>query len=550
MSKFNKIATKINPYLGYRFGRLILWGLNSYTRQSQQHILAEKGKGNERIRLSKEGRFFSNISIRNLPAIEICGLHPEDMSQRDLNLCIRFLSRERIKEGRTYSLGDLRIKIDKGLAWVWKTQAQAIRRNSIGHWLKSEGISEFSHYFSLDELVRLIIIEIDNSKSECEELKETYPKDAKIHLIEALENIRILPHVMKTMRTLELLCKIKDYGEKKVKAYLRTRGNPAEIDEKGISESISYFFKFNDIVDELKFYPRLYRVLLASLWLHDIGKLIADEYHFLLSGKILRTNDDIKKKLLSMFNEEELEWITFLAENHSIISDTAILKERDIFYVFERVVSAPGSKETKKKLLKALLIISICDVEAYNRMSDQRIRDMFDIYQKALKLIEEERPIDNLMDEEMNNIEWGKIRFRAWTIKEGSKTPEIEEREGKEELIRIYPDELVRNSFFEKLGEIELVGLIYDLRREIDNPKLRARLLVWLVSLMKKYKENGYTWCEFCITRFNRDVFAKEVRYLTDLLQSQALENIESFLRINFDEERKGLLIRIPIKKN
>ncbi len=549
-----KITTIINPYVGYRIGKHRLWGLSGYAKRAMLHIATEADKGNKWIQLSREERFFSKIPFDNIVYVMFPEQHPGDISKCELKQCIRFLSREKAREGKTYSLGDLRIKIEGGYAWLWKSQVEIFMKSSIREHLKSAGIYEFANCFSPSELDKLFLTVIDNAKYDYKKLRETYSINARIPLIEAFENVRVFSHLIETLKSLERIRKAGSCKEEELRDLLRKRGNPIEVDENGISGSAFFFQEFSKILEELKYDPRFYKIFLASLWLHDLGKIIAEEDHPSLSADIIRTNKEIRKNLLSILNQEEIEFLAFIVGYHSTIADVAITREANHYYLFNTILSAPGSKEQKKKMVKALMLLSICDVDAYNRLSVQRISDMFEFYKYLLRMIEEEKSIEDFKKMDLNKA-FGQVRFDAWTVKEGAKFPEIERAAALEELESVYPNGEDRRKFYQLLGQIEIVGSIYDLRREITDPKLRARLLICLASLMEKYLlMGGYNQCRFCLTRDIKAVFKAEVLYITHILQNLFPEImksphkiIEDRFNLAFDGEKKNILISIPL---
>ena len=549
MNTINKAITKVFPFYAYRIGRPIMWGLNDYAGRSMKHMLEESFKGREKIRLPMDGKFFPKTLIKNYSKIFVTGLHPKSISDKELKLCIKFVGRINLKEGKVYAIDDLRIKVEEGTVWIWKTEAKLVLKESFSRYLMSQGLSAFAENFSSSELLRLFLLTVDNSAYNYPKIRKGYALDAKVPLIEAFESIRIFPHVIKALRSFERISAVQGQKEEAVKQYLSCRGNPDIVREKGISSSYDRFLELSRISNELRSASRFFRVFLASLWLHDIGKIIADENHPALAAEVIEENKEIKSDLLSMFNEKEIGLISFLAQSHSKISDTAIMKEGNIISLLQEIFSLPYEKEEKVKILKAMLLLCICDVDAYNRLTDERINNIFKIYESGMSFIESSDFDEALRENNISHVSWGGIRFRTWATSESSPISSKEANIAWDELMRILPSDDDRMEFFENLGRIDRVNLIYDLRREINDPKIAVRLLVFIVNLMEKYKKEGFFKCEFCITRSYRDILKQEVSSLTDMLQQNATGNIEHLLGIQLDKNSGLILIRIPVEK-
>lgn len=202
-------------------------------------------------------------------------------------------------------------------------------------------------------------------------------------------------------------------------------------------------------------------------------------------------------------------------------------------------------RAVSENLLKAILLISIADIGSYNRLTNRKIKDAIDSTQSFINMVNQGIRVnspEDLKTAEMNELHWGKMRFHSFTALEEIPQEEEELKSARRELDTLIPAKADQIRFYKSLGEIPIIGLIFNLRREITDPKLRVRLIVWLVTMAEKYK-GAFDWIEFSYSRFDKTRKPKEIAFLNDVLQNSSIDEIELKLKIRLDREKRGLWI-------
>jgi len=367
-------------------------------------------------------------------------------------------------------------------------------------------------------------------------------------IVEAFQRVEIFEHTMGVLSTFQVLAEA-EKEPASLRSYLMAHGNPEIVDRNGIIDSAPDFVRLNRSLAELKQGRDFYRVLLSSLWLHDIGKLIGQEDHPQLSKTFIENNTDVRRALAKIFGEEEINSIAILAGLHSTLPDSILCRERNLFGAYFSLLTSSRDKGQRDKFIKALLLIAIADIGSYNRLTNRKIRELVETVGNLFKLAGKTTRLaspEDLKTEEMNELHWGGSMFNSFTAMEETPQEEKEIAAAHHELERLVPSVADRADFFRRLGRIKLIGLIFNLKRELPDPKLRARLVFWVVTIMGKYKDR-VDWIELCYSRFDKIRKPKEIAALISLLEHQPIDGIESRLNIEINHERKGLFVKFPV---
>jgi len=403
---------------------------------------------------------------------------------------------------------------------------------------------EYLRFFSEAELK--LLIETTVNPKDFQALAATSTETTEITIVEAYKQVGILDHTLGVLQSFQMLAD-SSQDSTELRQRLRSRGNKDIVGERGLTDSAAEILQLNTLLNNLKVDSRFYKIILTSLWLHDIGKLIAQPDHPELSGTIIHSSKEIRTMLNSMFTGSEIEQIESLVRCHSNLPDAVFC---NIFLAYFSILRNAGTKQEQAKLLKALLLIGVADVDSYNRLTPRKIRNLNTHAANLLGLIQSERKITSpadLKNEQFNDLTWGRLMFEAFTVLEEIPSEKEELEIAYQELERLLPTEADQTRFFTTLGRLHLVGLIFNLKREFADPKLRVRLVVWTASMMDKYKAS-VDWIEFCYSRFNKPVKELEVQKLTELLSTKSTDEIESHLRIEINLERRALYLYIPMR--
>lgn len=409
-------------------------------------------------------------------------------------------------------------------------------------------LKEFVQHFSAWELKILVSMDISINRTELPALAQTSPEVVGLPIVEAFQRVGILEHTMGVLSTFQVLAEA-EKEPASLRSYLMAHGNPEIVDHNGIIDSAQDFVRLNRSLVELKQGRDFYRVLLAALWLHDIGKLIGQEDHPQLSEALIDNNHDVRNALAKIFSGEEIKRIELLVGRHSALPDSVICRERNLFDVYFSLLTSSRDKGQRDRFIKALLLIAIADIGSYNRLTNRKIRELVATTEYILKLAEKTTCIaspEDLKTEAMNELHWGKSMFNSFTALEETPQEEKEIAAAYHELERLVPSVADRTDFFRRLGRIKLVGLIFNLKRELPGPRLRARLIFWIVTIMGKYT-GQVDWIELCYSRFDKIRKPKEIAALISLLEHQPIDEIESRLNLEIDHERKGLFVKFPV---
>ncbi len=408
-------------------------------------------------------------------------------------------------------------------------------------------LGEYVKYFSAREIKILVSMAIEAKDPKLTALAKASQDAGSIPLFEAFQRVGILQHVMGVLNSFQVLAKA-EADTPALRSYLKARGNPDIVDSNGIANSAPEFVRLNRLIGELKQDRAFYRILLATLWLHDIGKLVGQADHPELSKIVIDSNPVVRQALGKIFSDEEIGQLSTLAGLHSALPDAILCRERNIFAAYFSLINSAGTRALREKFIKASLLIGIADIGSYNRLTDRKIREMIDSTEKLLELAGKLTSIkspDDLKTSEMNELKWGTMMFNSFTALEETPNEENELAEAYQELERIIPGQGERIRFFQSLGQIKLVGLIFNLRREISEPKFRARLVVWVAKMMEKYKGQA-EWIEFVYSRFDKERKPHEMALLNALLESDKLDEYEARFQVKIDRDRKILLVHIP----
>jgi hypothetical protein len=413
-----------------------------------------------------------------------------------------------------------------------------------------QNLKELVRFFSAREIKLLVSMAINTRDPQLIALAKASQAAGSIPLFEAFQKVGILQHVEGVLSSFQVLAEAKA-DTSSLRSYLRTRGNSDIVGQNGIADSAPAFVRLNRLISELKQDRAFYRVLLAVLWLHDIGKLIGQADHPQLSKTVIETNFNVRQALGKIFSAEEMKLLSVLAELHSALPDAILCRERNIFIAYFSLINSTDRKDLREKIIKALLLIAMADIGSYNRLTDRKIQEMITASENLLKMTSTLTRIaspDDLKTSEMNELKWGTMMFNSFTALEETPNEEKELAEAYQELELLIPAKGDRIRFFQGLGQIKLVGLIFNLKREIPAPKFRARLVVWVAKMMEKYKGQA-DWIEFVYSRTDPIQKPKEMARLNTLLASSKPDGIESHLEIKLDRDKKGLLVRIPALK-
>lgn len=395
-----------------------------------------------------------------------------------------------------------------------------------------KGLHEFVKYFSAKELSLLVSILTETQKY-------------GFHPNPILES-KVSAHTLEVLGSHQIIADAHtDPG--KLHEHLKKRGNPDIVGESGISASTPYFIELNRLARELKSDQPFYRAFLAAVLLHDIGNFVAQENHPSLTRRIIHESGEIRRVLEKLFLQKEIEWVEEIAGNHSALPDSIILKEESPAIALYDILSSSDNYPLQEKFAKAALLMAVNDINAYNRLTDRKIKDLFDMYDKLIIIIQSKRKVSSPQDLEEGDLSpsnFGRIRFEAWSVKE--ETPrEAEELElAYQELERFFPTKEIQQAFLKALGTHKRINLFFNMRREMTDPRLRVRLMIWTVNILQQY-EKEIDWIEFNYLRFNPEAKPKAIAHLNWVLTDVPIEKISEHFNLRLDQEQRGLVIDV-----
>jgi len=225
---------------------------------------------------------------------------------------------------------------------------------------------EYLRFFSEAELK--LLIETTVNPKDFQALAATSTETTEITIVEAYKQVGILDHTLGVLQSFQMLAD-SSQDSTELRQRLRSRGNKDIVGERGLTDSAAEILQLNTLLNNLKVDSRFYKIILTSLWLHDIGKLIAQPDHPELSGTIIHSSKEIRTMLNSMFTGSEIEQIESLVRCHSNLPDAIFYKERNIFLAYFSILKSAGTKQEQTKLLKALLLIGVADeIESHLRI--------------------------------------------------------------------------------------------------------------------------------------------------------------------------------------
>ena len=386
-------------------------------------------------------------------------------------------------------------------------------------------------------LNRLLAIQLKMSESRHPLLIETRTGlPATTTVAKVFEKLDILDHTIEVFRSVE---KFRDsrklHSTGKLEARLRENLYPNFVGKDGLSPSLPQILKLGDIAKNALSDRATSKVFYLAVLLHDIGKFVQQAGHPEFSYQIINGHRELKKCLREYLDPNQMEMLLSLVRYHSTYSDVSICKEADIRLPYQVVLAC----RTPALANDLLYILSLCDTDAFlpgkSRLTNERIEALARLHDQIRRSIEDkDEPKDLEGRSRTILLPWGMARFNEWVTSEAdikNKTlKDATSLAGIELASRLrYSED--RNDFFLALGSLKHVGLIFDLRKEIDDPALRTRLLIWLVRAAKR---TGAEKFEFKIFRQNGRWTGPQVELLISLLRDdQFMTKLDQNLVLN-----------------
>lgn len=387
---------------------------------------------------------------------------------------------------------------------------------------RAEGLDRVLETVPEGLLNRLLAVQLKMSKSRHPALigdRAEAPTTASIAMV--FEKLDILDHTIEVFRSVEKFGNARQLLEAgKLGAELKVKLYPDFAGKEGLASSLPQISKLGDLIQNALRDREISKVFYLAVLLHDVGKFVQQAGHPEFSYQLINGHKELKKCLREYLNPDQMEMLLNLVRYHSTYSDVAICKEADIRLPYQVALAC----RTPALANDLLYILSLCDTDAFlpgkSRLTNERIAALTMLHDHIQRSIEDK---DGLREIEGRPrailIPWGMARFDEWvtsesdiknnTVKDSASIAGIELNAQLGSLTD-------RDNFFLALGSLKHVGLIFDLRKEIPDPVLRTRLLLWLVRTAKR---TGTEKFEFKIFRQNGRWTGPQVDFLTSLLK-------------------------------
>jgi hypothetical protein len=356
--------------------------------------------------------------------------------------------------------------------------------------LRSEGLGEFIRPLSPGLFNRIVSLELDLSESENPDLRQSSAGQTTVTVHDVMTRLNILDHTVEIYKSLQRF----------------RSASPASPEIAALLEKVCAE-------------PAVARAFYAAIMIHDLGKFTRQANHFEHTFQLIRNNRPLRSELAAALSPAELEITEVVARYHSLYSDTMICKERDILFPYRVVIESPLTPDRQLLVNDLLLAMSVLDTDAYlpgeSRLTPERLAELWALRNGIRQAVEAGRSIADLAaSTDTIRLDWGWRRFNSWV--QAGDDPGRDRELAQAELSRLLPAAEARRSFASRLGSLKFVGLIFDLRKELESPAARTRLLFWLCQLAEARQEDSF---EFRLYREKGKWVGPQVGLLNELLK-------------------------------
>jgi hypothetical protein len=416
--------------------------------------------------------------------------------------------------------------------------------------MKEEGLNEFllgpnenEPWFYPGDINRLLSVEIDLSRSENEKIVKAFGTKGKTALYPALEKLGIIDHIIKVFLSLKRIAYAQEIPVSKLAGVLSQRGDRDEPHDEaaGIGSEIHEFRLFSGIYNVLSKDPIFPAVILGTL-LHDIGKFLETERHPEKGVDILKEISALE----IMTSESHLELVNNIVRFHSTFGDSVVTGEANPANI-ESTYKAYKDESSRNLLLDALLILGVADMDAVGGerglLTPHKIKNLLRTHKAVITASDLTGLKKNMAEIGLSPESWGNRLWDHWIMRRiDSKSERARsKKEARKELVnyaRRQTAMMRRGDLKARLGLMHNIWGMEDVMNLIDNPRLRARLIIRIVELSKDMFRLKF--------RISRSILENQDKLLNILNDTAyTVEDTKQAFKVEINEQRAEVVISL-----
>ncbi|MFA4967215.1 MAG: glycogen/starch synthase [Candidatus Margulisiibacteriota bacterium] len=416
--------------------------------------------------------------------------------------------------------------------------------------MREKGLGVFIDPFYAGDLDRLLSAEFELTDCSEPRVLKAFEGQQRTTIYQAMKILGVIDHVARLLERLQFISSVENREYVDLVEILSTRGDPELTGEVGLKEAATDYRLLLAIYNTIKFNPRLFMCFALGTILHDVGKCLRHDMHPLKGVEILKSI----KAVGFLFTKEEIDFIGKIILYHSTFGDSAITKEVSTKYI-ENLYSAYADPRKRSNLLDCLFLLGVADMDGGREkslLSFYKLRLFHKVYDKVIGASDPEDLKEILKELGLEIKSWGINRWKHFAAgkvvieKNGDRSKIDQDEAVAEQELAEHCKTSKKNisDFYEYLGFLDRMYGLEDAVKEIDDPKMRARLLIHLVELMRFIHDNNTHFDSFKLVNFSKD----DIGRLTAAMENEniTLPNIAGVIDYTYDEESE--LVEISIK--